>query len=183
MAELGDAAKAAAAHGYLVLNISYDLSAPRWPRQLQQVGAAIDYVRSQGTAQGIDPARVGLLGDSAGAGLVLEAGLLGDHHAVQAVVSWSGPTDFTSLSAQATPGDTYQQAAAVVDPSLALGCPLSLCPCLLPRLNEVFRLSHGVLFSLRAASIWRRPVAAAVAGCPAVAVPDPGQLAARVVVR
>jgi len=91
--ELGDAAKAAASHGYLVLNISYDLSAPRWPRQLQQVGAAIDYVRAQGTAQGIDPARVGLLGDSAGAGLVLEAGLLGDHHAVQAVVSWSGPTD------------------------------------------------------------------------------------------
>ena len=40
-----------------------------------------------------------------------------------------------------------------------------------------------VLFSLRAASIWRRPVTAAVAGCPAVAVPDPGQFAARVVVR
>ena len=55
--------------------------------------------------------------------------------------------------------------------------------CRLPRPNEVFRLSHGVLFSLRAASIWRRPVAAAVAGCPAVAVPGPGQLAARVVVR
>jgi len=55
--------------------------------------------------------------------------------------------------------------------------------CLLPRPNEVFRLSHGVLFSLRAASIWRRPVAAAVAGCPAVTVPNPGKLAARVVVR
>ncbi len=40
-----------------------------------------------------------------------------------------------------------------------------------------------VLFSLRVAGILRRPVAAAVAGCPAVTVPDPGQLAARVVVR
>jgi len=39
------------------------------------------------------------------------------------------------------------------------------------------------LFPLRAASIWLRPVAAAVAGCPAVTVPDPGQFAARVVVR
>ncbi len=55
--------------------------------------------------------------------------------------------------------------------------------CLLPRPNEVFRLSHGVLFLLRAASIWRRPVAAAVTGCAAVAVPGPGQLATRVVVR
>jgi len=55
--------------------------------------------------------------------------------------------------------------------------------CRLPRPNEVFRLSHGVLFLLRAASIWRRPVAAAVTGCAAVAVPGPGQLATRVVVR
>lgn len=45
--------------------------------------------------------------------------------------------------------------------------------CLLPRPNEVFRLSHGVLFPLRAASIWRRPVAAAVTGCPAAPVPGP----------
>ncbi len=126
--ELGDAAKAAAAHGYEVLNISYDLSAPRWPRQVQQVDAAIDYVRTQGGAQGIDPGRVALLGDSAGAGLVLDAGLLGDHHGVQAVVSWSGPTDFLSLPAQAAGGGAYQQAAAVVDPSLFLGCPVLACP-------------------------------------------------------
>jgi len=141
--ELGDAAKAAATHGYLVLNISYDLNAPRWPRQLQQVQAAIDYVRALGTAQGIDQGRVGLLGDSAGAGLVLEAGLLGDHHGVQAVVSWSGPTDFTSLSAQATPGDTYQQVAAVADPSLALGCPLLLCPDLWRQASPALSVTPG----------------------------------------
>jgi len=45
--------------------------------------------------------------------------------------------------------------------------------CLLPRPNEVFRLSHGVLFPLRAASVWRLPVAAAVTGCPAAPVPGP----------
>ncbi len=141
--ELGDAAKAAATHGYLVLNISYDLNAPRWPRQLQQVQAAIDYVRAQGTAQGIDPGRVGLLGDSAGAGLVLDAGLLGDHHGAQAVVSWSGPTDFTSLSAQATPGDTYQQVAAVADPSLFLGCSLLLCPDLWRQASPALSVTPG----------------------------------------
>ena len=43
--------------------------------------------------------------------------------------------------------------------------------CLLPRPNEVFRLSHGVLFPLRAASFWRRPGAAAVTGCPAAPAP------------
>ncbi len=141
--ELGDAAKAAATHGYLVLNISYDLSAPRWPRQVQQVDAAIDYVRAQGTGQGIDPGRVALLGDSAGAGLVLDAGLLGDHHGVQAVVSWSGPADFTSLLAQATPGDTYQQASAVVDPSLFLGCPMSLCPDLWRQASPALSVTPG----------------------------------------
>ena len=141
--ELGDAAKAAATHGYQVLNISYDMSAPRWPRQVQQVDAAIDYVRAQGTAQGIDPTRVALLGDSAGAGLVLEAGLLGDHHGVQAVVSWSGPTDFTSLLAQATPGDTYQQASAVVDPSLFLGCPMLACPDLWRQASPALSVTAG----------------------------------------
>ncbi len=141
--ELGDAAKAAATHGYLVLNISYDLNAPRWPRQLQQVDAAIDYVRAQGTAQGIDPTRVGLLGDSAGAGLVLEAGLLGDHHGVAAVVSWSGPTDFTSLSAQVTPGDTYQAVAAVADPTLFLGCPLLVCPDLWRQASPALSVTPG----------------------------------------
>jgi len=141
--ELGDAAKAAATHGYQVLNISYDLGAPRWPRQVQQVDAAVDYVRAQGAAQGIDPARVALLGDSAGAGLVLDAGLLGDHHGVQAVVSWSGPTDFTSLLAQATPGDTYQQAAAVVDPSLFLGCPMVLCPDLWRQASPALSVTAG----------------------------------------
>jgi len=141
--ELGDAAKAAAAHGYEVLNISYDLSAPRWPRQVQQVDAAVDYVRAQGTGQGIDPARVALLGDSAGAGLVLDAGLLGDHHGVQAVVSWSGPADFTSLLAQATPGDTYQQASAVVDPSLFLGCPMALCPDLWRQASPALSVTPG----------------------------------------
>ncbi len=141
--ELGDAAKAAAAHGYEVLNISYDLSAPRWPRQVQQVDAAIDYVRAQGTGQGIDPARVALLGDSAGAGLVLDAGLLGDHHGVQAVVSWSGPADFTSLLAQATPGDTYQQASAVVGPSLFLGCPMVVCPDLWRQASPALSVTAG----------------------------------------
>jgi len=141
--ELGDAAKAAAAHGYQVLNISYDLSAPRWPRQVQQVDAAVDYVRAQGTGQGIDPARVALLGDSAGAGLVLDAGLLGDHHGVQAVVSWSGPADFTSLLAQATPGDTYQQASAVVDPSLFLGCPMVVCPDLWRQASPALSVTPG----------------------------------------
>jgi len=141
--ELGDAAKAAATHGYQVLNISYDLGAPRWPRQVQQVDAAVDYVRAQGAAQGIDPARVALLGDSAGAGLALDAGLLGDHHGVQAVVSWSGPTDFTSLLAQATPGDTYQQAAAVVDPSLFLGCPMVLCPDLWRQASPALSVTAG----------------------------------------
>ena len=127
--ELAPVAKAVAEHGYYVLNIDYDLSAPRWPRQLEQVRAAIDYVRSLAGTESIDASRVALLGDSAGGGLVLEAALLGDHSGVQAVVSWSGPTDFTSLPAQALAGgDDYQKLGALADPAIYLGCPLFVCP-------------------------------------------------------
>ncbi|GAB2938868.1 hypothetical protein GCM10027047_39060 [Rhodococcus aerolatus] len=146
--ELAEAAKAAAEHGYLVLNVDYDLGAPRWPRELDQVGAAIDYART--AVPGVDPARVALLGDSAGGALVLEAGMLGDHHGVQAVVSWSGPSNFTSLSAQVPPPApgtaqlaSYQQAASVADPTIYLGCLQVVCPDLWAQASPALSLTAG----------------------------------------
>jgi cell wall-associated NlpC family hydrolase/predicted esterase len=136
--ELNEAATAAADHGYLVLNIDYDLSAPRWTRELDQVRAAAAFARSAAPTYGIDPTRVALWGDSAGGTLVTEAALTGDHTGVQAVVSWSGAYDFLSLPAQVAGGADYQKLAAVADPAIYLGCPQLVCP-------EVYRHASPAL--------------------------------------
>ena len=144
--ELADAASAAADHGYIVLNIDYDLAAPRWPRELDQVRAAISFARASASASastyGIDPARIALLGDSAGGTLVTEAALTGDHSGVQAVVSWSGAYDFRSVPTQVGP-DAYQQAASVADPAIYLGCVPLLCPDLYRQASPAVALSPG----------------------------------------
>ena len=143
--ELGDAAKAAAEHGYLVLNIDYDLSAPRWTRERDQVRAAVAFARGSAATYGIDPARIALLGDSAGGTLVTEAALTGDHTGVQAVVSWSGAYDFLSVFPQSATsgGDTYQKVAAVADPAIYLGCPPMVCPDVYRQASPALSLTPG----------------------------------------
>lgn len=67
-----------AARGYSVLAIDYRLSradSPGWPGAAQDVLAAISYVRKNASALGIDPSRIGLMGDSAGAHLSALAAL------------------------------------------------------------------------------------------------------------
>jgi len=44
--ELDGVAKDAAAHGYLVVNIEYSMNGPRWPRELDDVRAAIGWARA-----------------------------------------------------------------------------------------------------------------------------------------
>jgi len=143
--ELGDAAKAAAEHGYLVLNISYDLSTPRWTRERDQVRAAVAFARGSAATYGIDPARIALLGDSAGGTLVTEAALTGDHTGVQAVVSWSGAYDFLSVFPQSATsgGDSYQKVAAVADPAIYLGCPPLGCPDVYRQASPALSLTPG----------------------------------------
>ncbi|MCY0869212.1 MAG: alpha/beta hydrolase [Firmicutes bacterium] len=94
------------AHGFVFATINYRL-APRyrWPVQLEDAKAAIRYLRAHAQQFGINPRRVGVMGDSAGGGLSNFVGLTGRlrgyndgawahwSSAVQAVVDMFGPTD------------------------------------------------------------------------------------------
>src|ERR1700730_16440228 len=61
-----------AARGYVVFAIDYRLSTPSqttWPQALLDCKAGLQYLRGNASALGIDPDRIGVGGDSAGASL------------------------------------------------------------------------------------------------------------------
>src|ERR1035437_296595 len=127
--ELAGVAKAVAAHGFIAVNIDYDLAAPRFPREPDQVRAAVAWARAQAPQWGGDPARMVTWGDSAGGNLAVSVAAGGDHAGLQAAISWSGPFDLGALgSAVAATGTDYQKAASVADPFIYLGCLPLLCP-------------------------------------------------------
>jgi acetyl esterase/lipase len=70
-----------AKHGYALLAISYRLSKPgakTYPGAVYDVKAAIQFARANAAQLGIDPDRIGVMGDSAGAHLVALVALAGD---------------------------------------------------------------------------------------------------------
>lgn len=96
-------------HGYVVVAPDYALSGPgrpTWPTNLQDVQAAVTWVRSEAVGLGIDPNRIAAMGESAGGNL---AELLGTGSGpsgpgiasakVEAVIAFSAPTDLAALDA------------------------------------------------------------------------------------
>ena len=104
-----------AALGVVVLNIDYrlaDLAQPatRWPAQLVDAQLAVRFLRAHAAEFGVDPRRIGAIGDSAGAQLAVFLGVLprivrGDQAGlyprerpdVQAVVDQFGPMDLPGM--------------------------------------------------------------------------------------
>lgn len=98
-----------AQNGYVVATPQYRLKeAGRWPNSVHDVKCAIRWMRAHAEENGVDPGRIGVMGNSAGGYLALMAGYTagleefeGDggwqdqSSAVQAVVNIYGPTDFT----------------------------------------------------------------------------------------
>ena len=98
-----------AQRGYVAATASYRLSpGNQYPAHVEDVKAAVRYLRANAAKLGIDPTRIGATGGSAGGHLVLMLGLTGDlkdlegtglnpgvSSKVQAVVNYYGPTDFT----------------------------------------------------------------------------------------
>jgi acetyl esterase/lipase len=98
-----------ARQGYVCATASYRL-APRhqFPAAVEDAKAAVRFLRVNAAKYGIDPARIGVTGGSAGGHLALMVGLTGasklfegsgpnldQSSQVQAVVNYYGPTDFT----------------------------------------------------------------------------------------
>jgi len=70
-----------AKNGYAVFAIEYRLMKPgvkTWPGAVYDAKAAVQYVRAQASELGVDPARIGLIGDSAGAHLGALVALAGE---------------------------------------------------------------------------------------------------------
>lgn len=112
-----------ASEGFVVASVEYRLSGEaRFPAQLQDVRAAIRFLKSNAPKYGIDPSRVGLWGGSAGGHLTgLAAVTCGDRsleapldkgkaepaagsECVQAAVTWYGVLDMAPTAAR-TGGD------------------------------------------------------------------------------
>ncbi|MFM8321486.1 MAG: alpha/beta hydrolase fold domain-containing protein [Chloroflexota bacterium] len=103
-------------NGYAVVGVGYRLSdEAAFPAAVQDVRAAVRFLRANADQYRIDPDRMAVFGQSAGGNLAAmlgtaaesqdfdEAGLgnAGVSNAVQAVVDWFGPTDFGQMDAQA----------------------------------------------------------------------------------
>jgi acetyl esterase/lipase len=116
-----------AERGFVAFSINYRLApAHTYPAAVDDVEAAVEWVRKHAKEYGVNPKRIGALGGSAGAHLVgLLAtdgkGSLKTGHRVAAVVSWSGPMDFVSLApaAATNAGSSFRT---------FLGCLPDACP-------------------------------------------------------
>jgi len=113
--ESGNVASVLAA-GYAAASLNYRLSGEaRFPAAVQDVKAAVRFLRANASQYGLDPDRFAAWGASAGGHLVAMIGTTGDQEtvlddpslgnigvssAVQAVVDFFGPTDFLQMDAQ-----------------------------------------------------------------------------------
>jgi acetyl esterase/lipase len=108
----GRMAAALAERGYVVAAVDYQVSrpgAPSWPANLEDVRAAVRWLRRHASDHGVDPNRIAALGASAGGHLAALLGALPDgpppppdgattSARVQAVIDFYGPSDLPALA-------------------------------------------------------------------------------------
>ncbi|HEV7203043.1 MAG TPA: alpha/beta hydrolase [Jatrophihabitans sp.] len=105
--------------GFQVFSVDYRLSqVAKWPGPLDDVKAAIGFLRSHAATYGLDPTRGDLVGFSAGGQLATIAGL---ETGVAGVVDLDGSVD--PLAALSAPNKELGRAARQL-----LGCAPSACP-------------------------------------------------------
>jgi acetyl esterase/lipase len=180
-----------AQRGFVVAAVEYRLDGEaKFPAAVQDVKAAIRFLRSRAAEYGIDPSRVGIFGGSAGGQLAAlagtscgvaaldpptEPGASPPSDCVQAAAAWYGVHDFRTVPTP--PGQT--------GPGPYLGCPTRQCPTETLRFaspvayvdpkDPPFLLIHGLADKLVAVSQTREFEAALrAAGVPVKAIYIPG---------
>jgi len=155
-----------AARGHVVMAINYRFSGEaRFPAQIQDLKAAVRWIRSNAMQYGADPATVILWGQSAGGYQVALAGTACNLPAfepavpvagpaipgmavvhvdpkqsscVQGVVDWFGQIEFARMDAQSAPNAMMKHDLPTGPESKLLGCALPACsPALLEQANPI----------------------------------------------
>ena len=91
-----------ASYGYAVFSIDYRRApANRYPAQIEDVRAALDWIYSNAAGYAADPSRIALVGRSAGGHLALVAAYTSTKIPIRAVVSFYGPPDLEGASGPA----------------------------------------------------------------------------------
>ncbi len=94
-----------AEQGFVVFSINYRSARENfpYPAQVEDAKQAVSFIRSNAEELGVDPARIGALGASAGGTIAASVGMEGEGSLsegtrVAAVVSWSGALDLLSVA-------------------------------------------------------------------------------------
>jgi acetyl esterase/lipase len=118
--------------GFAVASAQYRLSGEaRFPAQLDDVRAAVRWLRRHGDQVGVDRERIGVWGESAGGHLAAMVALTGndqDDSRVHAAVCWYAPTNLLTMQSQAQPSATIDHDAADSPESLLIGAALTEHP-------------------------------------------------------
>jgi acetyl esterase/lipase len=153
----GAVLEALLSRGYAVVAINYRLSfTAKYPAQIQDVKAAIRWIKANAAAYNFNPAKIGAWGSSAGGHLTallatssginaLEDFTIGDASKtskIQAAVDWFGPTDFLQMDAQTIAQGCGANAAthnnANSPESALMGFPIQTQPALVQLANPVY---------------------------------------------
>jgi acetyl esterase/lipase len=139
-----------AGQGFAVAAIDYRLSGEaRYPAAVDDVRAAVGWVREHAAAYGMDPGRVFAWGDSAGGHLALMAALAGakgneDERpgaGVQGVVAWFPVTDLAGLLDDVTAAGGHADPGPESREALFLGAPAASVPDLAREASPVHHAS------------------------------------------
>jgi acetyl esterase/lipase len=116
-----------AGRGFAVAAVDYRLSGEAtFPAAVDDVRAAVGWVREQAAVHGLDAGRVFLWGDSAGGHLALMTALTGAD--VQGVVAWFPVTDLAGLAADVAAAGGQPDHGPDSREALFLGAPAAAVP-------------------------------------------------------